>query len=155
MYEAAIGIMGNGGHSMRLYLIAIILAFVGLWISSEVHADGLCGLRTSHVFSVESWEAENAADDEIDYVISLKSRDDKAIKSVGGTVEFFLGGHSAASLQIAFDQPLKAQAVTTLYLGAPSTKSSARLVGAGKGKVTALACIDHIDYVDGSGTIIN
>jgi hypothetical protein len=39
-----------------MYIIAIVVAFIGLWLSSEVRADGLCGIRSSGVFSVESFD---------------------------------------------------------------------------------------------------
>ncbi len=57
---------------MRLYLIAILIALAGLWISSAVQADEPCGLRTSHVFSVENWEAETGLGDAIYYTVTLK-----------------------------------------------------------------------------------
>jgi hypothetical protein len=117
---------------MRLYLIAILVTFAGLWICSVVQADELCGLRTSHLFSVESWKAETGLGDEIYYTVTLKS-----------------------SPRIALDQPVVAHAETTIHLVSPVSRGTQKLVSARKNKVTALACIDSIDYVDGSGTIIN
>jgi hypothetical protein len=141
---------------MKMYLVAIVIAFIGLWVSSEVRADGLCGIRSSGVFSVESFEVQDAADDELDYVVTLRSLDDKAIKSVGGRVEFFLGGNkSIAQFEIRLEQPVDADGTRFLSFGAPRTAATAKLVGAHKGQVQVLACVDSIDYMDGSGTIIN
>ena len=146
---------GTKGRLVRLHLIAILIALAGLWISSAAQADGLCGLRTSNVFSVEDWKAETGLSDEIYYTVTLKSNDDKPIKSVGGTIEFLLDGASIASPRIALDKPVAAHAETTIHLVSPVTRSTQKLVGADESKVTALACVDSIDYVDGSGTIIN
>jgi hypothetical protein len=140
---------------MKMYLIAIVVAFIGLLISSEARADHLCGLRSSSIFTVQNWQVEPAADDELDYTTALKSNDAKAIKTVGGTIEFFVGRKSIASTRIILDQPVTAHAQTTLYLGGPDDDSSDRLLKPGRLKITALACIDHVDYADGSGVIIN
>jgi hypothetical protein len=139
-----------------MYIIAIVVAFIGFWLSSEVRADGLCGIRSSGVFSIESFDVQEAADDEFDYVVTLRSMDNKAINSVGGRVEFFLGGNkSVVQFDIRLGKPVDAHGSRFLSFGAPRTAATAKLVGIDKGEAQVLACIDSIDYVDGSGTIIN
>jgi hypothetical protein len=140
---------------MKMYLIAIIVAVIGLWLSGEVRADGLCGERSSTVFSVEDWAAKPAADNEIDYTIKVKSNEDKAIKAIGGTIEFFTGKKSIAGTRIILHQPVAAHGEAALDLGGPDDKNDDRLLRIAKTKIRALACVDHIDYADGSGVIIN
>jgi hypothetical protein len=140
---------------MKLYLIAILVALVGLWASGQVQAAEPCGLRSDRVFSVERWTAETGLGDEIYYTVTMKSTDDKTINSVGGTIEFFLDGASIASPRITLDRPVAAHAETTIHLAYAVTGDSSKLTGTGKTSVTALACVDSIDYVDGSGVIIN
>lgn len=140
---------------MKMYLVAIVIAFIGLLISSEIKAAELCGLRSDRVFTVKSWKVEPAADDELDYTIVVKSNDDKAIKSVGGTIEFFVGKKSIASTKIILYQPVAAHAEAELDLGGPDDDKSDKLLKPGKLKITALACVDSVEYSDGSSVIIN
>jgi hypothetical protein len=140
---------------MKLYLIAIVVAFIGLWISSEVQADDLCGLRVGTVFDVKSWTAQGTKG-AVDFAAVLQSRDDKAIKGVGGQVEFFLGGDKhLAAFQIYLKQPVAAHGMITVQSSERRTAEAEKLLAAARGDVHVLACIDSIQYVDGSGVIIN
>jgi hypothetical protein len=140
---------------MKMYLIAIAIAFIGLWISSEVRAGELCAGRSDHVLTVKSWHVEPAADDELDYTITVRSNADKAIKSVGGTIEFFVGTKSIASARIILYAPVPAHAEAELDLGGPDDDKSDKLLKPGKLKITALACVYSVDYSDGTSVIIN
>jgi len=139
---------------MKMYLIAIVIALVGLWISSEVQAGDLCGLRTSGVFDVENWQAQGIKG-AIDLAVTLRSKDKKAIKGVGGRAEFFAGGKSIAAFQIYLKQPVEARGAITLRSSERRTKQAETLLDTDKANVHVLACVDSIEYVDGSGVIIN
>jgi len=139
---------------MKIYLIAIVIALVGLWISSEVQANELCGLRTSGVFDVESWKAQ-ATKGAIDFTVSLRSKDEKAIKDVGGSVEFLVDDKPLMRFQIYVKQPVEPLGTISVRSSERWTAEAERLLGAAKANVRVLACVDSIEYVDGSGVIIN
>ena len=42
---------------MKMYLIAIVMAFIGLWISSEVQAGEACGWRISGALGAQGADA--------------------------------------------------------------------------------------------------
>lgn len=137
-----------------MYLIAIVVALLGLWVSSEVRANELCGLRSSGVFSVERWTIRQT-EGGIDYRITLRSRDAKAIRNVGGSVEFFLGGRSAARMQIVLKQDVAPGDTVNLQVSKAQGDDTVKLTQAPAGEVKVRACIAGIEYQDGSGLIIN
>jgi hypothetical protein len=139
---------------MRLYLIALVIAFIGLWLSNEVQADGLCGLRSGSVLSVENWKAQGTKG-AVDFTVTLRSKDNKAIRGVGGTVEFLVGDKPLMRLQIYMKAPLEPLGTTMVQSTERRTADAERLLDTAHDKVKALACIDSIHYVDGSGVIIN
>ena len=139
---------------MRMYLIAIIVALIGLWVSSEVRADGRCGLRSERVFTVETWKATQTKDG-IEYRVTLRSRDAKAIRSVGGSVEFFIGETSMSRFAIALKRDVAAGGAEELEASQSLDKGNVRLMRASADDVAVFACVDSIGYVDGSGVIIN
>jgi hypothetical protein len=139
---------------MKLYLIAIVIAFIGLWLSSEVQAGGLCGLRSSGVLSVEDWKVQGTKG-AVDFTVTLRSEDKKAIKGVGGTVEFLVEDKPLMRFQIHMKAPLEALGTTIVQSTERRTADAERLLAADREKVKALACVDSTHYVDGSGSIIN
>lgn len=137
---------------MKLYLIAIVVALIGLWVSSEVQADELCGLRSDGVFSVENWKMEVLEDNQARYTVELLSKDDKAIRSVGGTVEFYAkSNHPLVRFPLRLEKPVPARGRIVLTFRQARSLVPRNL----KSGLMVEACVDSIDYVDGSGTIIN
>lgn len=140
---------------MKLYLIAIVIAFLGLWVSSAVQASDACGVRSATVLGVKDWHAE-AKDDQIRFTITLQSTHQKAIKSVGGTVEFFGNDtHPATRIQIRLTKVLEAKGEAVIVYTEPATEANEQLLAGAKNDVLVLACVDSVEFADGSGVIIN
>jgi hypothetical protein len=139
---------------MKMYLIAIVIAFIGLWISSEVRADGLCGERSSGVFTVEDWTVQGTKG-AIDFAATLRSKDEKAIKGVGGTVEFFIGEKSIANFRIYLKHAVEPRGAISVQSSERRTPKAEKILDADKKDVKVLACVDSVEYSDGSGVIIN
>ena len=139
---------------MRLYLIALVIAFIGLWLSSEVQAGGFCRLRSGGVLWVENWKAQGTKG-AVDFTVTLRSKDDKAIKGVGGTVEFLVDDKPLMRFQIYMKEPIEALGTTIVQSTERRTADAERFLATDRDKVKALVCVDSIHYVDGSGVIIN
>lgn len=139
---------------MRLYLIALVIAFIGLWLSSEVQAGGLCGLRSGGVLWVEEWKAQGTKG-AVDFTVTLRSKDNKAIKSVGGMVEFLVDDKPLMRFQIYMKAPMDALGATVVRSTERRTADAERILATDHDKAKVLACVDSIQYVDGSGVIIN
>ena len=143
------------GHSMRIYFIGILVAFLGLLAANQVQANDLCGLRSDAVFTVERWKALPGDDGKIVYTVGLVSMDDKAITEVGGRVEFFSGSVRIASVRLVLDRPVQPKARFELRLKQVEGDSEGGMIGDNEPSITALACVSDIGYADGSGVIIN
>jgi len=140
---------------MKLYLIAIVIAFIGLWVSSAVQASDACGVRSATVLGVKDWHAE-AKGDQIRFTVTLQSYNGKAIKDVGGTVEFAEKGMPPATrIQIRLAKVLEAKGETVIAYAEPATEANEQLLAGAKNDVLVLACVDSIEFADGSGVIIN
>jgi hypothetical protein len=139
---------------MRIYFIGILVAFLGLLAASQVQAEGRCGLRSDKIFTVGAWRALPGDDGRVVYKALLFSNDEKAITQVGGTVEFYSGSIKIASIPLALDTPVAAKSHHELVFVEPAGSPDG-LIGDNDPIITALACVDHISYADGSGVIIN
>jgi opacity protein-like surface antigen len=140
---------------MKMYLIAVVIAALGLWVSTAAQARDYCGLRSSTVLSVTDWSVEGKGD-QIQFTITLKSGHDKAIRAVGGTVEFVgKGMHPLTRIQIRLDEVVEAKGETVIVYADAATEANKRLRAMTKNDVHVLACVDSVEFADGSGVIIN
>lgn len=140
---------------MKMYLIAIVVAVLGLWASNAAHAKDFCGMRSATVFGVKSWEAKLQGGN-VDYRVTLTSTQDKAIKGVDGTVEFIgKGMQPVARIGIKFGADVAAKGEAVLVFSEPATETNKRLVARTKNDLHVLACIGSVEFADGSGMIVN
>lgn len=140
---------------MKMYLIAVVVALLGLWVSTAAQAKDYCGLRSATVLGVKDWRAE-AKGDKIQFTVTLKSSHDKAIKAVGGTVEFVgKGMQPVTRIQIRLAEVVEAGGEAVIEYAEPATEANKRLLARTKNDVHVLACIDSVEFADGSGVIIN
>jgi hypothetical protein len=139
---------------MRIYIFGILVAFLGLLVVGQVRADERCGLKSDKVFSVGAWRALPGDDGRVVYKALLFSNDEKAIAEAGGTVEFYSGSIKITSIPLTLDKPVAAKSHYELSFVEPADSPDG-LIGDNDPIITALACVDHIGYADGSGVIFN
>ncbi|MBL0374726.1 hypothetical protein JJB09_22180 [Rhizobium sp. KVB221] len=140
---------------MRMYMIAIVVAAIGLWASGQAQAKDFCGQRSATVFSVKKWDA-SSRDGNIHYTVTLASGEQKAVTRVGGTIEFI--GKAMKPIthsRIELSEPIEAKGEVDIVFSEPETEVNKRLLANAKNDIHVLACVDSVEYADGSGTIIN
>jgi hypothetical protein len=116
------------------------------------HADGLCGLRASHVFAVDDWQATRDGKTGTTFVFLLKSLDGKAIRTVSGEIGLLpKDGAKAIWFPIKLDKPVGPGQDFTLGTTMPGQPAKPL----SHDNVAALACVSALEYSDGSGVIVN
>jgi hypothetical protein len=140
---------------MKTYLIAIAVTGLGLWASSQAEAKDFCGQRSATMLGVKQWEA-SLANGTMTYRVTLRSTQEKAIKQAGGTIEVLGKGlQRVASAPIVFPTTVAAMGEAVVEFTAPATEANKRLLDRAKNEVHVLACVDSVEFADGSGMIIN
>lgn len=140
---------------MKMYLIAIAVAALGLWVSTQAQAKDFCGQRSATVLGVERWDA-TLVDQSMNYRVTLRSTHEKAIKSVGGTIEFVgKGMQRVAHGRIVLADIVAAGGEVVVEFAEPATEANKRLLARAKNDMHVLACVDSLEFADGSGVIIN
>ena len=140
---------------MKMYLIAVVVALLGLWVSTAAQAKDYCGLRSATVLGVKDWRGE-VRGDKIQFTVMLKSGHDKAIRAVGGTVEFVgRGMQSVMRIQIRLAELIEAKGEAVIASAEPATEANKRLLAMARNNVHVIACVDSVEFADGSGVIIN
>jgi len=141
---------------MRIYIIGVLVAFLGLLVVGQVRASERCGLRSDRVFEIESWKSEWKEEAKAAiYTLVLVSRDDKEIRGVGGSLELFAKDIRIASVPLTLARSVKPGARFELKLTQTQDIGEGGVIGDNDAGITALACISDISYADGSGVIIN
>jgi hypothetical protein len=124
-------------------------------VSTAAQAKDCCGVRSATVLGVKDWRVE-ARGDQIQFTVTLKSSHDKAIKGVGGTVEFVdQGMQPVTRIQIRLADVVEAKGETVIEYVEAATEANQRLRAMTKNDVHVLACVDSVEFADGSGVIIN
>ena len=138
---------------MRIYIIGILVAFLGLLVVGQVRADERCGLKSDAVLTVQRWNVEQVAKPgKYELQVYLDSLDPKDIAHVSGTIEFFAGKDHILSVPLTFKYPIP---VHTHFVINFHKKKLPNPILAGAPDVVALACVSSVSYADGSGVIIN
>lgn len=137
---------------MRIYIIGLMVGALGLVAAGQVRADEHCGLKSPSVVEVLHWDVEQDAKGKYALAVFVESKDPKPIRTVSGSIEFFAGKDRVFTMPLRFAHRLQLkaefmQSVTTKTLPVPIVHKAP--------DVEAFACVDAIEYEDGSGVIIN
>lgn len=137
---------------MRMYIIGFMVGVVGLVAAGQVRADERCGLRSDAVLKVQRWHVEKTKPGKYEVDVYLDSMDPKEIKTVSGSIEFFVGRDHILTLPLRFPYRLQ---LKSHFLQSFERKTLPVPILAGAPDVEAFACVADITYADGSGVIIN
>ena len=126
--------------------MALVVATMGI-----AEARDCSGQGSTRVLTIEQWMLLGGGQVEVSYTL----HDEKAATRIGGHVYFQIVPDEVlahAPIGLENDAGIAAQGSTTLDLGKDATR---RLMASVSGTVGVFACTNTIEYLDGSGVIID